>query len=137
MTELRLPGYRNLKVWQMAYELAGLIYDITRKFPNGHYRLIDQMIGAATSVYGNVAEGYCRNRLRGYLNSCEIARGELGELIAYIHQCQEKNLITGDEAERINVLCNNLWPALGGLIISLQKKLKSGEWDNSLSTEDA
>src|SRR6185436_6112326 len=107
-TKLSLPGYRNLKVWQMAFELAGLIYDVTRQFPPGHYRLIDQMLGASTSVHGNVAEGYCRNRLGSYLNSCEIARGELGELIGYIHQCEEKNLIAGNLADRINALCNNL-----------------------------
>ena len=134
-TALRLPGYRNLKVWQMAFELSGLIYDVTRKFPKGHYRLIDQMVGAATSVHGNIAEGYCRNRLGSYLNSCEIARGELGELIGYIHQGEEKGLIVGDEAEHINVLCNNLWPALGGLIKALQRKLESGDWDTSLGAE--
>jgi four helix bundle protein len=135
MTELRLPGYRHLKVWQMGHEWANCIYDATRKFRNGYFRLIDQMIGAATSVYGNIAEGYCRNRLAGYLNSCEIARGELGELIAYLQQCEEKKLIVGEEAEHMNVLCNNLWPALGGLIISLQKKLKSGNWDRNLGEE--
>ncbi len=107
-TALRLPGYRNLKVGQMAFELSGLIYDVTCKFPKGHYRLIDQMVGAAISVHGNIAEGYCRNRLGSYLNSCEIARGELGELIGYIHQGEGKGLIIGDEAERINLLCNNL-----------------------------
>ena len=134
-TALRLPGYRNLKVWQMAYELSALIYDVTRTFPKGHYRLIDQMYGAATSVYGNIAEGYCRNRLGSYLNSCEIARGELGELIGYIHQCEEKGLMVGDEVERINFLCNNLWPALGGLIKSLHKKLESDDWDTNLGAE--
>ena len=82
-TELRLPGYRNLKVWQMAFELSGLIYDVTRKFPKG----------------------------------------------------EEKGLIIGDEAERTNALCNNLWPALGGLIKALQKKLESGDWDTSLGAE--
>lgn len=136
MNSLNLPGYRNLKVWQMAFELAGLIYDMTRKFPNGHYRLIDQMLGASVSVHGNIAEGYCRNKLGSYLNSCEIARGELGELISYIHQCEEKKLVNGIEAERINVLCNNLWPALGGLIASLIKKRQSGDWDNSLTSSD-
>ena len=74
-TELRLPGYHNLKVWQMAYELSGLIYDVTRKFPNGHYRLIDQMMGAATSVCGNIAEGYCRNRLGSYLTRAKSRVG--------------------------------------------------------------
>ena len=136
MTSLNLPGYRNLKVWQMAFELAGLIYDATRKCPNGHYRLIDQMLGASVSVHGNIAEGYCRNKLGSYLNSCEIARGELGELISYVHQCEEKKLVGDAEAERLNVLCNNLWPALGGLIAALNKKRQSGDWDNSLASGD-
>lgn len=134
-TALRLPGYRNLKVWQLAFELSRLVYAATRKLPKGHYRLIEQMMGSAISVYGNIGEGYCRNRLGSYLNSCEIARGELGELIGYIHQCEEEELIVGDEAERMNILCNNLWPALGGLIISLQKKLEAGDWDRTLGAE--
>ncbi|MDW8326925.1 MAG: four helix bundle protein [Anaerolineales bacterium] len=132
MTELHLPGYRNLKVWRMAFELAREVYMVTRAFPKGHYRLIDQMLGASASVHGNIAEGYCRNRLGSYVNSCEIARGELGELISYIHQCEQEGLIAGEAAGRINLLCNNLWPALGGLIATLDKKLRSGEWDNIL-----
>lgn len=132
MTELHLPGYRNLKVWQMAFELAHEVYTATRTFPKGRYRLIDQMLGASTSVHGNIAEGYCRNRLGSYINSCEIARGELGELMSYIHQCEQEGPITDEAAERINLLCNNLWPALGGLITSLDKKLRFGSWDNTL-----
>jgi four helix bundle protein len=132
MVPLNLPGYKNLKVWQMAYELAGLVYQATRTFPNGHYRLIDQMIGAATAIYGNIAEGYCRNSLPAYINSCDIARGELGELIGYVKHCEDMQLISGELADNINTLLNNLWPALGGLIISLEKKRKSGDWDKSL-----
>ena len=131
MVTLNLPGYKNLKVWQMAYELAGLIYQSTRAFPNGHYRLIDQMIGAATGVYGNIAEGYCRNSLPAYINSCDIARGELGELTGYIKHSEDNALIAGEMADRINTLGNNLWPALGGLIISLEKKRKAGDWDKN------
>lgn len=136
MTPLRLPGYRNLKVWQMGYELAGLVYKTTRNFPPGHYRLIDQMTGAATSVYGNVGEGYCKNSLPHYVRSCDTARGELGELIGYIHFCEEHGLIKEEVAEKMNVLCNNLWPGLGGLIASLQRKLEAGEWDTSLSPNE-
>jgi hypothetical protein len=36
MVPLNLPGYKNLKMWQMAYELAGLVYKATRQFPQGH-----------------------------------------------------------------------------------------------------
>jgi four helix bundle protein len=132
MTELRLPGYRNLKAWQMAKELSRHIRRVTKNFPKGNYRLIDQMIGAATSVHGNIAECYCRNRLGSYINSREIARGELGELMDYIHDCEDENFIVGEDKNTINQLCNNLWPALGGLIEALEKKRGSGDWENKL-----
>jgi four helix bundle protein len=90
------------------------------------------MVGAATGVYGNIAEGYCRNSLPAYINSCGIARGELGEMIGYVKHCEDMQLISGDPADQINTLLNNLWPALGGLIISLEKKRDSGDWDRSL-----
>jgi hypothetical protein len=35
--------------------------------------------------------------------------------------------VYGNIADRINTIANSFWPALGGLIISLDKKRKAGD----------
>ncbi len=129
--ELRLPGYRKLRVWQKAFELAMLIYRLTDGFPPGNYRLADQMRGAAISVFGNIAEGYTQGSIGGYIRHCEISRGSLGELISYVYFCEESGLLTQADAAMVNPLCNDVQQMLGGLIIALHRKRRSGNWDRS------
>lgn len=131
MTTLQLPGYRKLRVWQRALELAMLIHELTDRFPPGNYRLSGQMRGAAISVFGNIAEGYTQGAIGSYIRHCEISRGSLGELIGYVHFCGQVGLFTDEDAERVNPLCNEVQGMLGSLIISLQKKRRAGDWDRS------
>jgi four helix bundle protein len=136
MTALQLPGYRTLRVWQKAFELGMLIYELTDRFPPGNYRLSDQMRGAAISVFGNIAEGYTQGAIGSYIRHCEISRGSLGELIGYVHFCERVGLFKDEDAGRVNPLCNEVQHMLGSLIISLQKKRRSGTWDRSYGVKE-
>lgn len=136
MTELQLPGYRKLKVWQKAFELTLLIQELTDRFPPGNYRLADQMRGAAISVFGNIAEGYTQGAIGSYIRHCEISRGSLGELISHVHFCEQGGLFTSEDRERVNPLCNEVQRMLGSLIISLQKKRRAGDWDRSYGAKE-
>jgi len=130
-TELKLPGYRKLRVWQKAFELAMLIYRLTDRFPPGNYRLIDQMRGAAISIFGNIAEGYTQGSIGGYIRHCEISRGSLGELVSYVYFCERSGLLAQADADLVNPLCNDVQQMLGSLIIALHRKRRSGDWDRS------
>jgi four helix bundle protein len=68
-------GLRDLRAYQLAKQLAHMVYGATSDFSRGEYRLVGQVRGAAVSVYGNIAEGYGRNALGDYIRFCEIARG--------------------------------------------------------------
>ena len=46
-TFAKLGGYRNLLAWQRADDLAEVIHRVTGRLGPGHYRLSDQMRGAA------------------------------------------------------------------------------------------
>jgi four helix bundle protein len=77
----KITGFRELKVWQRAYELTLDLYRITRKFPKAEiYGLTSQLQRAAVSVPANIAEGYERNHRKEYLQFIFIAKGSLGEL---------------------------------------------------------
>lgn len=128
----KLHGYKNLLVWQKADDLAYLVYRITEKFPKSEFRLVSQIRGAAISITGNVAEGYCRCALGDYIRFLEIARGSLGELGNYIHHSHRVNLLDGSDHDRLNSLYNEEAYLLDRLIISFREKLKEGSWDRSI-----
>jgi len=53
-----MTGYRELKVWQLAMELAEDVYKLCAEFPRQEtYGLISQMHRAAVSIPSNIAEG--------------------------------------------------------------------------------
>jgi four helix bundle protein len=80
--ERKITGFRELKVWQRAYELTLDLYRITRKFPKAEiYGLTSQLQRAAVSVPANIAEGYERNHRKEYLQFLFVAKGSLGSLI--------------------------------------------------------
>jgi len=56
-------GYRDLKVYQLAYRLAMEIFDITKCFPpEERYSLTDQIRRSSRSVVANIAEAYRKRR---------------------------------------------------------------------------
>jgi four helix bundle protein len=128
-------GYRKLRVWQRAMDLAVLVYKVTRTFPKTDYRLVNQMTGAASSVHGNIAEGYCRRSLKEYLNFLNIALGSLGELGSYLVECVKTSRITEDTYEELDKLHYEVENLLIGLIKSLERKRGKGDWRTSFIEE--
>ena len=62
-----LRGHKDLKVFQLAYQLAMRIFHASRSFPpEERYSLTDQIRRSSRSVAGNIAEGY---RKRQYPNA--------------------------------------------------------------------
>lgn len=96
-TYRKLYGYKNLLAWQSADELSTLVHRLVTQFKPRYNRLIDQMLGSASSVKANIAEGYCRNSIGDYIRFSEIARGSLGELGSQIQDCERWQLLKGEE----------------------------------------
>ena len=56
--------------------------------------------------------------------------------VGYVHFCERVGLFKDEDAERVNPLCNEVQHMLGSLIISLQKKRRSGTWDRSYGVKE-
>jgi four helix bundle protein len=74
-------GYKGLKVYQMAYQLALDIHEITKTFPREEkYSLVDQIRRSSRSVPANLAEAWKKRRYKKMFISKVIdAAGEGGE----------------------------------------------------------
>lgn len=74
-------GYRSLKVWERAMELAEEVYRITDSMPDTErYGLISQMQRSAISIPSNIAEGHGRSHTGDFLKHLSYAKGSLAEL---------------------------------------------------------
>jgi four helix bundle protein len=129
VSNLQPEGLHTLRAYQLAKQLAHLIYDVTTDFPKREFRLIGQMRGAAVSVFGTIAEGYGRNVIGDYVRFCEIARGSLFELGSYIEFCQERKMLDPTNETRLLDLYGHTRNTLGALIRALHKKKSAGSWD--------
>lgn len=132
----KLYGFKKLIAWQKADDLAAMVYELTRGFGAGHYRLLDQMRGSASSVKDNIAEGYCRAALGDYIRFCEIARGSLGELGSQIQTCERGELVTGVKLADLLEQYSDTTYMLERLIASLIEKRQAGDWDKSFGVKE-
>ena len=58
-----LRGHRDLKVFQLAYDLAMEIFHLSKSFPvEEKYSLTDQIRRSSRSVAANIAEGFRKRR---------------------------------------------------------------------------
>ena len=76
-----MRDHTKLRAFELADEVALLIYRATRRFPRQEiYALTSQMRRAAVSVPSNIVEGCARESQAEYLRFLEIAFGSLREL---------------------------------------------------------
>jgi four helix bundle protein len=116
----KIAGFRELKVWQRAYELTLDLYRITRKFPKAEiYGWTSQLQRSAVSVPANIAEGYERNHRKEYVQFLFIAKGSLGEFETLLLLARDLGYMTVEDFDHVNVKRQDTMKMLQGLIKSL------------------
>jgi four helix bundle protein len=106
-------GYKDLKVYQLAYKLAMEIFEITKSFPKEErYSLTDQIRRSSRSVPGNIAEAWKKRVYpKMFVSKIIDAAGEAGETevwleiakdVEYLSIGKHKELSEGyDEVNRM------------------------------------
>lgn len=81
----QVTGYKKLIVWQVADELAHVVYDLTLSFPKDEqFALTSQLRRAVISVVANIIEGYGRYSKNEFRHFLSIALGSLSEVEYYL-----------------------------------------------------
>ena len=86
------PGFRGLRVYQLAFRLAMEIFHESKKFPaEEKYSLTDQIRRASRSVASNIGEAYRKKRYpKMFVSKLSDADGEGAETqvwIDFAHAC--------------------------------------------------
>ena len=78
-------GYRDLRVWKQAIELAEAVYTFAEQLPHTEtWNLVDQMKRASVSVPSNIAEGQASGSDKVFSRHLRIALGSLAELDTHL-----------------------------------------------------
>jgi four helix bundle protein len=65
-----IEGFRDLRVYQSAFQAAMRIFEITKAFPNEErYSMIDQVRRSSRSVCANIAEAWRKRRYKAHFVS--------------------------------------------------------------------
>jgi len=116
-----LRDHTKLRAFELADEVAILIYRMTKGFPKEEiYGLTSQMRRAAVSVPSNIVEGCARSTETEYLRFLEIAFGSLRELHYQFALSHRLGYSTDTEIQSVERKIMETEKVLNGLICSLR-----------------
>jgi len=124
MEEKQQVAYKDLVVWQKSIDLATEVIkliddlDTDRK----HFRLIEQLESAVTSVPMNIAEGKGRASTKEYIHFLYIARGSIYETLTVLEIFLRQKWITPESYIQIEKASVEIIRMLKGLINSLSRR---------------
>jgi len=121
-----LKNYKELQVWQKAYQVCLEIYRLTKSFPQDErYGLTSQIRRAAVSVPSNIAEGYGRKTTNEYIQALYIAYGSTCEIETQALLAGDLGYIEDAELQKLLTDIGDLERMLKGLLNSLKTKVQS------------
>jgi len=87
-----IKSHRDLEVYQLAFEAAMEIFELTKRFPREErYSLTDQIRRSPRSVCANIAEAWRRRRYKGSfvysLNNSEAEAAETQTWLEFAVKC--------------------------------------------------
>src|SRR5450631_2585730 len=116
-----MRDHTKLKAFELADEVALLIYQFTSGFPKEElYGLSSQMRRAAVSVPSNIVEGCARGSQTDYLRFLTIAFGSLRELHYQMNLSMRLGFLEEQSSSLIEAKIIETEKVLNGLIRSLR-----------------
>ncbi len=117
-----MRDHTKLRAFELADEVAVLIYSVTAKFPKEEmYGLTSQIRRAAISVPSNIVEGCARDSQADYLRFLTIAFGSLRELHYQLDLSKRLGFLSNKDFSLIEPKIIETEKVLSGLIRSLRE----------------
>ena len=111
-------GFRDLRVYQLAFSLAMEIYEETKSFPKEErYSLTDQIRRASRSVAANIGEGYRKKRYpKMFISKMADADGEATETQVWLDFAVSCKYLSRERQLKLIEGYEELGRMLGGMI---------------------
>lgn len=122
----KITSFTDLKAWQMAHELALLVYKITKDFPKEEqFGLTNQLRRAVVSITSCIAEGFSRRTMKEKIRFYFMALGSLTEVQNQLLLSKDLKYVSQDDFDRLAQKSVVISKLLNGLIKSSESKLSS------------
>jgi len=111
-------SYKDLVVWQKSMAFANDVIDLVDRLETDrkHYRLIEQLEAAVTSIPMNIAEGKGRESKKEFVHFLHISRGSLYETLTLLEIFQMRNWIKTEAFQKLENQSAEIAKMLNGLI---------------------
>jgi four helix bundle protein len=116
-------GFENLRVYQLAEEIADLVWEVVFKWDRFPQSTIGkQLVDSADSIGANIAEGTGRGSFADNRRFAKIARGSLFEVKHWLRRAYKRKLLSETEINSLHKLIEELTPKLSAYIKSIGNK---------------
>ena len=117
-----IKNFEELIAWQKSRELAGYVYELTRKDKfSRDFGLRDQIQRAASSVMHNIAEGFESGSDPEFVRFLKIARRSAGEVQSQLYLALDVDYITENERQKAYILAREVKKLINGMMTYLRK----------------
>src|SRR5467141_353620 len=116
-------GFRDLKVYQLAFKLAMEIFHLSKGFPKEEkYSLTDQIRRASRSVAANIAEGYRKKRYpKMFVSKMADADGEATEAQVWLDFARDCGFLSPEVQAKLTAGYEEVGKMLGGMILNPER----------------
>lgn len=116
-------GFKDLKVFQLAYQLAMRIFSESKRFPvEERFSLPDQMRRTSRSVTWNIAEAYRKRQYpNAFVSNLADADGECAETQVWIDYSRDCGYWPTELAAQLTAGYEEVGRMIGGIIAHPEK----------------
>ncbi len=123
-----IKNFEDSQSWQKAREMAGTVYELTRRESfSKDFALRDQIQRAAGSVMHNIAEGFECGSDPEFVRFLKMARRSAGEVQSELYLALDCRYITPDELKACYALATEVKKMINGLMTYLRRPAAKSE----------
>ena len=124
-----MQGFRDLKVFQLAYKLALEFFYESKAFPKDErFSLTDQIRRSSRSVAANIAEGYRKRQVsKLFVSKLADADGEATETQIWLDFARDCGYLTVERHAELIRECEEVGKMLGSKMTMPEKFLPSNQ----------
>ena len=119
----RINSVRDLEVYQIAFDAAMQIFQMTKSFPvEERYSLMDQIRRSSRSVCSNLSEAWRKRRYKAvFINKLSDASQEAGETQTWLEFALECGYINNQVFEKFDEKYEHIF----AMLITMERKVDS------------
>ncbi len=99
----KVEQFEDLRIWQEARELVGLIYSSINASPEASkdWGFRNQVQTAVVSIMNNISEGFERGSDKDFARFLDIAKASCGEVRSMLYLAEDLNYVDSEKSNEL------------------------------------